>query len=96
MPNFISEIQAASVSRSLNLNEATVMCRTFSASNRYNVFLSHKHDEVDLVKQIKSILESLHYQVYVDWEDATMPNRTNGQTASKLKAKIRSLDKFIF
>ena len=96
MPHFISEIQAAIVSRSLNLNESAPSTRTFSASNKYNVFLSHKHDEVNLVKQIKSILESLHYKVYVDWEDATMPTRTNGETANRLKGKIRSLDKFIF
>lgn len=96
MSGIITEAQAAHVFRTLSINESRAQLRTFSAGSRYNIFLSHKHDEIELVRQIKAILEALHSGVYVDWEDATMPTSTTGETALRLKRKIREMDKFIF
>ena len=93
---YISESNAEMVAERLKLYETKAELRTFSAGNKLNVFLSHRHDEEKLVRYIKSILESLNSKVYIDWEDTSMPPYPNGDTAMKLKEKIRSLDKFIF
>lgn len=93
---YISEDDAENTARNLKLFESKAEQRIFTVGNKLNVFLSHKHDEGKLVQNIKSILESLDTKVYVDWEDASMPHRPNGETAQKLKEKIRTLDKFIF
>lgn len=73
-----------------------------NSTNRYwysgkkaSVFLSHKHDEVIELKRIAAVLEKLTSYLYVDWLDDSMPETTNGETAKKLKDKIKKYDKFI-
>ena len=43
--------------------------RRFSLINRYDVFLSHAYEDADLIHSIKSIIETLGLNVYVDWID---------------------------
>lgn len=71
--------------------------RNFSKSSATtSIFLSHSHHDKDVVKQAKIFFENLGISVYVDWADETMPERTNGSTASKIKNQIISInDKFI-
>jgi len=72
-----------------------IQLRTFSTAQNATVFLSHKHDEVDIVKRIKYLLEKLDSKVYIDWLDPSMPEVTSGATAIKLREKIEKCDKFI-
>ena len=60
------------------------------------VFLSHKHDEVNILEDVISLLKRCGVDVYVDWMDEEMPKNTSGRTAIKLKEKISSCKKFIF
>ena len=60
-----------------------------------SVFLSHSHLDKDLVLPAVTFLKSQGVQVYVDWLDGEMPPRVSGETARKLKTKIREHDKFI-
>ena len=56
-----------------NLNETILQRRVFSETNhRYSVFLSHKHDEINYLNRVRTILESLNNCVYVDWADPAM------------------------
>ena len=64
--------------------------------NKVTVFLSHKHDETDILNDVIALLKSLGVDVYIDWMDSSMPKTTSGVTASKLKEKIASCRKFIF
>lgn len=77
----------------VSLNES----RSFSkSSSTTSIFLSHSHGERDIIEQAKSFFEGLGIRVYVDWADETMPERTNGTTAQKIKNQIIQLnDKFI-
>lgn len=77
------------------LYETKAQSRFFCRGQKASVFLSHKHNEHKLVKEIKAILEGLNSQVYVDWLDNSMPNTTSGETASRIKDKIKTYDKFI-
>ena len=76
------------------LNESRITDSTSSSS--VTVFLSHKHDEVEVLHNVISLLRRCGVDVYVDWMDEGMPKTTSGQTAVKLKDKINSCKKFIF
>ena len=79
------------------VNEARSQIRCFSAYYRnLSVFLSHKHNELEHLERVRSVLERLHTAVYVDWADPEMQHPTDRKTAKALKDKIKKYDKFIF
>lgn len=59
------------------------------------IFLSHKHDEFNILQDVTAFLKQEGVDVYVDWMDPSMPAYTNAETAHKLKQKIKTSDKFI-
>lgn len=59
------------------------------------IFISHKHNEEEFVYRLKDLLERYGFTGYVDWEDDDMPKLTNGDTAIKLKERIKKSKKFI-
>lgn len=59
------------------------------------VFLSHKHQEREILFQVKALLESLGMNVYIDWMERNMQHPTNAETAKELKRQIDEQDKFI-
>lgn len=71
--------------------------RTFSKSNSStSIFLSHAHQDKAKIEQAKLFFENLGISIYVDWADQTMPQRTNGLTAQRIKNQIINInDKFI-
>ena len=101
MEKFISKNLLAKY-RIENLNEST---RFFSAVENkrkrlkqfgeVSVFLSHKHDETQIIKDTIILLNKLGVEVYVDWQDEGMPKTTSGVTAKRIKDKIKQCDKFI-
>lgn len=89
---YFREQQIAEAVRRYPINEV----RCFSQSQAHtSVFLSHKHTERTLMLQIKSMLEHIGIDVYIDWLDETMTSTTSGKTAKKLKEKIKLYDKFV-
>jgi len=60
-----------------------------------SVFLSHKHDETEIIEEAIALLNKLGVNVYVDWQDGGIPKNTNGYTATRIKEKIKECDKFI-
>lgn len=66
--------------------------------NKYDtsVFLSHSHLDADYVKDVVAFLRNRGVSCYVDWMDESMPEKTSGLTAVRIKEKITSNDKFIF
>jgi hypothetical protein len=65
-------------------------------STNPKVFLSHKHDDLEELKDIIGFLEN-QYQVdtYIDSMDKKMPSYTCGKTATRIKQIIENCDKFI-
>ena len=59
------------------------------------IFLSHKHEEIEILRQVVSLLKSLGTTIYLDWLDEDMPTETSGKTAERLKNKIIENQKFI-
>lgn len=66
-----------------------------SYSFEISVFLSHKHDELEELRDAVALLRSSGVSVYIDTNDEGMPTITSGLTATRLKEKIRSNKKFI-
>lgn len=58
------------------------------------VFLSHSHKDKELVKGFIELLAEQGVYVYADWNDEDMPRITNGETARKIKQKIKELQLF--
>ena len=66
-----------------------------SLSSETTIFLSHKHDEVEILKDAIALLKKYGVNVYIDHLDEEMPKHTSGITAAKLKKKIKDNKKFI-
>ncbi|WP_276895947.1 toll/interleukin-1 receptor domain-containing protein [Frischella perrara] len=70
--------------------------RVESKANKTTIFLSHKHNESnEILEGAIQFLKGFDVEVYVDWLDEEMPKFTSGETAKKIKEKIRENDKFI-
>jgi hypothetical protein len=78
------------------INESRQARVSDSARDGVTVFLSHKHDEVEVLENVISLLKCCGVNVYVDWMDEGMPKTTSGLTAVKLKQKITACKKFVF
>jgi len=74
----------------VNLSESSSRDRT-----KPMIFLSHKHDEASILQDAIAFLKNEGVDVYVDWMDEDMPTHTNGETALRLKEKIKKSNKFI-
>lgn len=76
----------------------TESLKNFSKENKYGkitIFLSHKHDELEELDGAIQFLKSFGVEVYVDWDDDKMPEKTSGITAARIKGKIKDCHKFI-
>lgn len=67
------------------------------ADTQTTVFLSHSHDDLDDFKDILGFLQQCYnVKVYIDSKDPSMPSKTSGETAARIKRAINTSDKFIF
>ena len=90
LAQYRSRIKTFSADNIVNLNESLSRDTT-----KPMVFLSHKHDEHNILQDVVEFLKKEGVDVYVDWMDPAMPAYTNAETAHKLKEKIKVSDKFI-
>jgi len=59
-------------------------------------FLCHSHHDKLLVEKLILLFAAAGIDLYVDWQDHTMPASPNRETAEKIQAKIRDLDLFLY
>lgn len=95
----ITETQIKNQRRStktyMSLNESLRSFKSESSYLKTKIFLSHKHDEKEFLEGAISLLKTYGVEVYVDWLDDGMPKTTSGQTAVRIKEKIKENHKFI-
>lgn len=60
------------------------------------IFLSHSHLDKTIVNKIGLLFDNLNAELYVDWLDKTLPEKTNKETASAIKTKIQDCHHFLF
>lgn len=75
---------------------SSILGKYINKENGVSVFLSHKHNESEILNQVVKLLSDLGVTVYLDWLDDEMPSQTNGETAEKIKSRIIESNKFIF
>lgn len=80
----------STVSQPTTVNET----RKFSSSKK-TVFLSHSHEDADIIRDVISFLLSQGIHVYVDWLDPTMPSTTSVKTAETIKSRILQCERFV-
>jgi hypothetical protein len=66
-----------------------------ASSAETTIFLSHSHKDRDLIEPAIAFLRSHGVSIYVDWQDGEMPPVISGETAKRIKEKIRMHQKFI-
>lgn len=67
-----------------------------SAYKKTTVFISHKHDDLDDLRDVLGFLETVYgVKVYIDSQDPSMPKKTSGETAKRIKERIEKCNKFI-
>lgn len=79
----------------MSLNESLRNFKSESSFFKTRIFLSHKHDEKEILEGTISLLKSYGVEIYVDWLDEGMPKTTSGETAVRIKEKIKENHKFI-
>lgn len=84
--------------RSFQLNEArSPIMERYQIQYKPTVFMSHKHDDLDDLRDVLGFLEKRYgVKVYIDSCDPTMPSVTSGETAERIKQRIKKCQKFIF
>lgn len=80
---------------SKTINESLLEFKTDTKLGKTTIFLSHKHDELAELDSAISLLKLIRSNIYVDWLDEGMPKATSGETAKRIKEKIKENDKFI-
>lgn len=82
-----------------SLNEAVGTIKTSYytfAEKKTTIFISHKHDDLEELKGIIGFLEKkFKVKVYIDSQDMSMPKMTSGETARRIKERIKTCEKFI-
>lgn len=90
-----NQLSSFAISAEYNQRSVISQYRTFYAGKNCSAFLSHKHDDIQQLQHVTTILKSLDAYVYVDWLDKSLPQSPNEVTASKIKEAIKKYDKFI-
>lgn len=80
----------ASVKKSAELIEEA------KAARKQTAFLSHSHKDSRLAKSLQAFLHAQGWEIYIAWEDTSMPDSPTRETAEKIQTKIRDLDWFLF
>ena len=81
---------------SYNFNNTNNTFRSYTINPNKSAFLCHSHKDKELVKGLLVIFEESNLKLYVDWQDHSMPETPDGETAKKIKEKIESSDVFLF
>ncbi|WP_410050495.1 toll/interleukin-1 receptor domain-containing protein [Bradyrhizobium sp. Bra78] len=66
------------------------------AQKERTAFLCHSTKDNDLARGLVNLLQDSEWQVYVDYEDAALPERPDRETARKLRDAIHASNYFIF
>ena len=98
---FITKSQLHSYRRGFDISNEYVapIQASATAANSFqadtSVFLSHSHKDKELIEPTLAFLRSHGVKIYVDWMDEGMSDTISGETAKKLKDRIRQQKKFL-
>ena len=79
-----------------NLQKSEAVTEEARLKGETTAFLCHSHKDAALAKGVQRWLRALGWDIYIDWDDLSMPSRPNRTTANKIKQKIQRLDYLLF
>lgn len=94
MPIRLTDLRAAST-RSRLVKEASSR-QEARAAGIQTAFLCHSHRDQLLARGLQTLLREHGWNLYIDWQDSSTPDRPNRETANRIKGKIRESDRFLF
>jgi len=94
--SFISQRELRQYAARTSLQESDGSIKVARARGRKTVFLSHSHKDYEAAKGLKNRLKEQQVDVYIDWEDTTMPEQPDKITAQKIRDKIVECHIFMF
>lgn len=59
-------------------------------------FLCHSHKDRELALGLQQWLKEQGMDVYIDWQDASMPDTPDATTAARIRTVVRGADVFLF
>ena len=59
-------------------------------------FLCHSHHDGALAIGLQALLRQQGLDLYIDWQDAEMPERPSAETASRLRTRIKEANLFLY
>lgn len=65
-------------------------------ANQRTAFLCHSHHDRELALGLQTYLREQGLDLYIDWQDATMPPQPNVETAAKLCQRILACEWFLY
>ena len=92
---FITDRELRSFAPSYIQNESRTYIKASASAAAVTVFLSHSHEDKDLIASFLEFLARQRVYVYVDWLDSKMPRETSPETARLVKERIGQCRKFI-
>ena len=93
--SFLSESQMIEFNNRTTLDEYSQrFIKSMKEQSSVSIFLSHSHNDATIVSGLIKYLSTFEIDVYVDWQDTSMPSTTNRETAQRIKEKIKELDLF--
>lgn len=67
-----------------------------SGLGRRTAFLSHSHKDEQLALSLQGFLAGQGVYLYIDWQDSSMPETPNAETADKIRTRIRQCNYFLY
>lgn len=93
MPIRLEELRQASARPHVAVAKSLTEARTVGLKT---AFLCHSHQDSTLVSGMVKLLREAGWNVYVDWQDTTMPATPDRQTAEKIKDRVKAATYFLF
>jgi len=75
---------------------ATIHKRVTPELGQATAFLCHSHNDRVLAQGLQTLLHETGMDLYIDWQDASMPDQPTRETAEKLQHRIVASAWFIF
>jgi hypothetical protein len=95
----LSEARSAAASRWVTKSLAESALRTAAAApatNDYDVFLSHSHEDAQAIAGVKTLLEQEGVSVYVYWAEENQAAPVTAATAAKLRVRMNHCRALIY
>lgn len=67
-------------------------------ADRYDIFLSHRSEDAEIIYSLKLLLEDFGFSVFVDWIETPQADRSkvNPETAAMLRFAMRQSDSLLY